>query len=464
MIGGGRIVTPDKVLDPGWVVVRNGVIEAVDCVPPDTDTGPTTACRPTTEPLTDIAGCRLLPGFVDLHCHGGGGASYVDGKTEQLAAVAAHRRRGTTTTMASLVSRPVPELIAQISRLADLVDDGLLAGIHLEGPFLSTARCGAHDAAVLCPPDCTTVGRLLDAGRGTIRMVTLAPELEGGIDAVRQITDAGAIAAIGHTDSDEAQVRAAVDAGATVATHMFNQMRPLHHRDPGPIGALLDDDRVSLELICDLILVHPTMVRIAARHAGPERTVLVTDAMSAAAFGDDIFRLGTLPVTVREGRATVDTTGALAASTLTLDTAVCNFVRACGMTVSQAATAPSERPARLLGRFGQIGAIRPGAMADFVVLDIDLRLKRVMHQGRWIEAGTGSESPSRVQGRAGPIQRLDEPVRGQPDRGRTGVGMQPHSPNGVRTPPTPVRKGWSLFAPSSVRPGGPGRPAHTFAV
>lgn len=375
VIGGGRVVTPDEVLDPGWVVVRNGVIETVGAVPPQAGSAP----------ATDIAGCWLVPGYVDLHCHGGGGASYTDSDTEQLAtAVAAHRRHGTTTTLASLVSRPVPELIEQIKRLADLVDDGLLAGIHLEGPFLSAARCGAHDATVLRPPDRTAVARLLDAGRGSVRMVTIAPELEGGTDAIRQLTDAGVIAAIGHTDADEAQIRAAVDAGATVATHLFNQMRPLHHREPGPIGALLDDDRVAVELICDLVLVHPTMVRIAARYAGPERTVLVTDAMAAAAFGDGRFKLGTLPVTVHDGRATVDGSGALAASTLTMDAAVRNFVRDCRMTVPAAVAAASERPAQLLGRPGRIGAIRAGAVADLVVLDESLHPKRVMHQGKWL--------------------------------------------------------------------------------
>ncbi|AZQ32377.1 N-acetylglucosamine-6-phosphate deacetylase [Streptomyces cyaneochromogenes] len=385
VIGGGRVVTPEGILDPGWVVVRNDVIESVHATAPQTATTAVTAGRPTTRRATDTAGCWLLPGFVDLHCHGGGGASYADGDTERLAAaVTAHRRHGTTTTLASLVSRPLPELIEQIGRLADLVDDGLLAGIHLEGPFISSARCGAHDAAVLCPPDRTAVARLLDAGRGTIRMVTIAPELEGGIDAVRQLSDAGVIAAIGHTDGDDARIRAAVDAGATVATHLFNQMPPLHHRDPGPVGALLDDDRVNVELICDLVLVHPTMVRIAARHAGPERTVLVTDAMAAAAYGDGRFMLGTLPVTVRKGRATVDGTGVLAASTLTLDAAVRNFVRDCGMTVRQAVAAASERPAHLLGQSGRIGAIQPGAAADFAVLDENLHLKRVMHQGRWI--------------------------------------------------------------------------------
>ncbi len=158
-------------------------------------------------------------------------------------------------------------------------------------------------------------------------MVTLAPELDGGVEAVRRFTDAGVIAAIGHTDATLAQVLPAVDAGATVATHLFNGMRPLHHREPGPIGALLDDERVTVELICDLVHLHPTVVRIAARHAGAGRTVLVTDAMAAAGVGDGVYSVGALRVTVRDGVPTLDGGGSLAASTLTLDAAVRNFVQ-----------------------------------------------------------------------------------------------------------------------------------------
>ncbi|HEX4701659.1 MAG TPA: N-acetylglucosamine-6-phosphate deacetylase, partial [Pseudonocardiaceae bacterium] len=336
VLQGGRIVTPTGVLEHGWLSVRDGIIDQVGTRPPDANG---------TEPATkrgayvvDLAGRWVLPGFVDIHCHGGGGASYTETNPERLAtAVAAHRRHGTTTSLASLVSSPIPTLVNQVAMLAELVDDDQFAGIHLEGPFISAARCGAHDPAVLRAPDRDSVTALLAAGKGAIRMVTLAPELDGGVEAVRRFVDAGVIVAIGHTDATLAQVLPAVDAGATVATHLFNGMRPLHHREPGPIGALLDDERVTVELICDLVHLHPTVVRIAARHAGPQRTVLVTDAMAAAGVGDGVYQVGALRVTVRDGVPTLDGGGALAASTLTLDAAVRNFVQTCGMSIVDAA-------------------------------------------------------------------------------------------------------------------------------
>lgn len=371
---GGRIVTPGGVLDEGWLTVRDGRIEAVG-------TGDLDAA----ENVVELGGAWVLPGFVDMHCHGGGGASYTETDPERLAvAVAAHRRHGTTTTMASLVSGPIPTLANQVAALRELVQEGLFAGIHLEGPFISAARCGAHDPNVLMAPDRESVEALLSVADGTIRMVTLAPELDGGVEAVRRFTDAGVIAAIGHTDATLAQVLPAVDAGATVATHLFNGMRPLHHREPGPIGALLDDERVTVELICDLVHLHPTVVRIAARHAGPARTVLVTDAMAAAGVGDGVYSVGALRVTVRDGVPTLDGGGSLAASTLTLDAAVRNFVQSCGMTMVEAARAVSGRPAELLGMPDVIGHLGAGAYADLVVLDDGLHTQRVMHRGTWV--------------------------------------------------------------------------------
>jgi len=370
---GARVVTPTGVLHPGWVSVDSGLISEIGSgSAPDPD-------------AIALDGGWLVPGFVDIHCHGGGGAAYSDPDPDRLAAaVGAHRAHGTTTTMASLVSRPVDELVEQVSTLADLVEDGLFAGIHLEGPFISAIRCGAHDPAVLRPPDRDSVTRLLKAGRGSIRMVTLAPELEGALDATRQLADAGVVVAVGHTDAIETQVLPAVEAGASVATHLFNGMRPLHHREPGPIGVLLDDERVTVELICDLVHLSPRVARLAARHAGTGRTALVTDAMAAAGVGDGEYWIGQLRVTVRDGVPTVDGSGSLAASTLTLDAAVRNFVHGCGMDMTAAVAAVSTRPAEILGRGGKLGVLTAGAAADLVDLDEDLRVRRVMRNGAWI--------------------------------------------------------------------------------
>ncbi|MGH3880350.1 MAG: N-acetylglucosamine-6-phosphate deacetylase [Actinophytocola sp.] len=375
LIAGGRVATADGVLDPGWVLVEDGSISAVGAGdPPD---------RPEHAERTEAGGAWVVPGFVDIHCHGGGGAAFTD-PAQVRHAVEAHRRHGTTTMLASLVSRPVDELVEQIAELREYVTGGLLAGIHLEGPFLSAARCGAHDPAVLRPPEAAAVDTLLAAGRGTIRMVTIAPELDGAVPAVKRLVDAGVLAAVGHTDALAEDVVPAVDAGASVATHLFNGMRPLHHREPGPIGMLLDDERVTVELICDLVHLHPTVVRLAARHVGTGRTVLITDAISAAAAGDGVYDIGGLEVTVTDGVPTLAGGGSLAGSTLTMDAAFRNLVHSCGLGVLEAVNAASTRPAELLGLGNVTGRLAPGYAADLVLLDEGLHPNAVMKSGTWV--------------------------------------------------------------------------------
>ncbi|MFC4858912.1 N-acetylglucosamine-6-phosphate deacetylase [Actinophytocola glycyrrhizae] len=376
LITGGRVATPDGVLDPGWVLVDDGTISAIGSGEPP--------ARPDAE-VTDATGSWVLPGFVDIHCHGGGGAAFTSadpGHVRQV--VDAHTAHGTTTMLASLVTRPVPELVEQVAALAELVQDGLVAGVHLEGPFLSAARCGAHDPAILRPPDPVSVDALLAAGHGAIRMVTVAPELEGAVPAVKRLVDTGVIAAIGHTDALAEDVVPAVDAGASVATHLFNGMRPLHHREPGPIGVLLDDERVTVELICDLVHLHPTVVRLAARHAGAGRTVLITDAIAAAAAGDGVYDIGGLEVNVTDGVPTLAGGGSLAGSTLTMDAAFRNLVQSCGLGVLDAVSAAATRPAELLGLGNVTGRLATGYAADVVLLDDALRPTSVMRRGEWV--------------------------------------------------------------------------------
>jgi N-acetylglucosamine-6-phosphate deacetylase len=376
LIAGGRVATPDGVLDPGWLLVEDGHIAALGAGEPPAHPEAT---------RTDAANSWVVPGFVDVHCHGGGGAAFTSADPAHVRRVVdAHTAHGTTTMLASLVTRPVPELVEQVAALADLVTDGLVAGIHLEGPFLSAARCGAHDPALLRPPDPVSVDALLAAGRGTIRMITVAPELEGAVPAVKRLVDANVLAAIGHTDALAQDVVPAVDAGATVATHLFNGMRPLHHREPGPIGVLLDDERVTVELICDLVHLHPTVVRLAARHAGAGRTVLITDAIAAAGAGDGVYDIGGLQVDVTDGVPTLADGGSLAGSTLTMDMAFRNLVQSCGLGVLDAVAAASTRPAALLGLADVTGRLAPGLRADVVLLDDALHPVSVMRGGRWV--------------------------------------------------------------------------------
>jgi N-acetylglucosamine-6-phosphate deacetylase len=360
------VATGTQVLSPGAVTVENGRILAVSDVVPDG------------APVRDG---YLVPGFVDIHTHGGGGASVVGADQESVATfVRAHRRHGTTTIVASLVSAHPEALLRDVSALAELVEDGLIAGTHLEGPWIAPQMKGAHDPTTLRPPSPDEVDAVLAAARGTVHMVTLAPELEHGMDAVRRIAAAGALPAIGHTDADWETTRAAIDAGGSVATHLFNQMRPIHHRRPGPIPALMADPRMHVELIADGIHLHPAVLAM-VRHAVPvDRIVLVTDAMAAAGQADGEYMLGDLAVTVSDGVARLVEGGALAGSTLTMDKAFRLVVQHGGFSVADAVLASATTPARLMGR-DDIGAIAVGKSADLVALDPDLRLHRVWHQG-----------------------------------------------------------------------------------
>lgn len=379
-----RIITPGRMLAPGWVrVAGDRIAEVGEGRPPAAGaTSPVVeARRPATagasRPPLHLEG-TLAPGFVDTHCHGGGGASFTTGDAEEARQVAeAHLAHGTTSLVASLVTDEVSALESHVRVLGELVDDGVLAGIHLEGPWLSRDFCGAHEPSLLLPPSPEDVDRLLAAGGASLRMVTLAPELDGAIDAVRRIVDAGVVAAVGHTDATWGQAREAIDAGATVATHLYNQIRGLHHRRPGPMAALLEDDRVWIELISDGVHVHPAMLRL-ARSAAPDRIVLVTDAMGAAAAADGDYHLGPIHVQVREGVARTPS-GAIAGSTLTMAGAVRHSV-ASGFTLEQAVDAATRAPAAALG-LTDVGVIRAGARADLVVLDEDLQVTSVVRAG-----------------------------------------------------------------------------------
>lgn len=375
IITADHVLTPEAMLAPGWVRVTGETIDAVGSGSPAPEPG---------EPRRDLGDVVLAPGFVDMHVHGGGGASFTTGDPEQAAqVVAAHRRRGTTAMMASLVTDGPAVLREHVRELAPLVRSGELLGIHLEGPCLSPLHRGAHDPDLLAPPTPAVLDSVLEAGEGGVRMVTIAVELDGGLDAVRRVVDAGVIAALGHTDATYDTALAAIDAGVSVATHLCNAMRPLNHREPGPILALLRDPHVTLELISDGVHVHPAVVSAVFAAGGP-RVALITDAMSAAAQGDGDYTLGPLAVTVRGGVARLATTRAIAGSTLTLEAAVRYAVTHAGVDLETALRAASEVPAARLART-DIGAVRAGARADLVAVTADAELAAVMSRGRWLE-------------------------------------------------------------------------------
>ena len=370
LLSADRVVLPTGAVEPGWVETAGDRIARAGGGSP-----PAVADRHLTG--------TLVPGFVDAHSHGGGGASFTSGDPGGAATVlATHRAHGTTSMMASLVTDTTERLEASVRALAPLVHAGELAGIHLEGPWLSGGHCGAHDPDLLRAPDPAEVARLLDAGDGAVRMVTLAPELEGGLDAVRLLAERGVVAALGHSDATDAVTREALDAGVRVATHLFNAMRPIHHREPGPVLALVEDDRAFVELIADGVHLHPAVLHWAAT-SSPHRFLLVTDAMAAAGAADGDYLLGPAAVEVRAGVARLASNGAIAGSTLTMDRAVRYAVRTAGLPLDAAVEAATATPARLLG-LADVGAIEPGRRADLVHLDDDLRVRAVMRCGTWL--------------------------------------------------------------------------------
>lgn len=336
-------------------------------------------------PTLDLSGHWIVPGFVDMHVHGGGGASFSAGTAEQaLTVIDTHRRHGTTTMVASTVTGELGDLAQQAGVLSELTEQGDLAGVHFEGPFISPQRCGAHDPALLRDPDPAEVRKLVDAARGSARMMTLAPERPGGLESVRMLADGGVVAAVGHTDAAYDATVAAVDAGATVATHLFNAMPGLSHRAPGPVAALLEDERVTVELINDGTHLHRAVVELAFHSAGEDRVAFITDAMGAAGMGDGRYPLGPLEVEVRDGVARLVDGGSIAGSTLTLDQAFRRAVTVDGLTVQAAVRALSTTPARLLGVADRTGSLEVGKYADLVVLDADFEIAGVMRQGEWV--------------------------------------------------------------------------------
>ncbi|PDP88319.1 N-acetylglucosamine-6-phosphate deacetylase [Glycomyces fuscus] len=366
-----RVVTPDGVHE-GWLRVENGRVAALG------SDGPVPDGR-------DLGGAWVVPGLVDTHVHGGAGHAFPEADPEGMRrTVAFNRSRGVTALVGGLVAATPEDTLRQVAALAELCDAGELAGIYLEGPFISRARCGAHDPELLRDPDTAEFDRWLEAGRGHVRMVTVAPELPGALELIGAAASSGVVTAVGHTEATYEQTLAAFDAGASVATHLYNAMRPLGHRDPGPIAAALGDERVTVELILDNVHVHPGAAGLVFGAAGPGRVSLVTDAMSATGLGDGEYTLGDLRVRVSGGEARLVESGAIASSTIVLPQAVRNAVEGLGVGVPEAVRSASSVPAAALGLEG-VGRIEVGGRADLVVLDGGLEVREVMYEGSWVE-------------------------------------------------------------------------------
>ncbi|MEO7016980.1 MAG: N-acetylglucosamine-6-phosphate deacetylase [Leifsonia sp.] len=377
VVHSARKVDADGLIDGFWFVADAGTIVATG-----SGTGWHAAAQGSGREVVDAGGHWLTPGFIDLHCHGGGGHPFDDGPEQMLAGLATHREHGTTRSLVSHVANPLAALRESLSIVADLTAaDPLVLGSHLEGPFLAPARRGAHDGAFLRDPGPEMVEELLGAARGTMRVATIAPELPNALETVGVLLEAGVVVGIGHTEADYAQATRAFEVGARLLTHAFNAMNGIHHRAPGPVVAAFENPDVTLELILDGLHVHPKVGKLAFT-AAPGRVALVTDAMAAAGAHDGDYRLGSLNVSVRDGLAVLSGTSTIAGSTLTQDVALRNAVTLVGLDPVCAVEALTLTPARALGEDHRFGRLRTGYTADAVILDHDWNVRRVYAAGR----------------------------------------------------------------------------------
>jgi len=387
----GRVVTAGTVVPDGLIAISGQRIVWVGRM----DAAPSRAW-----PTPQTVGTTLLPGLIDLHCHGGAGGSFPDGDAEGSHRAARHHLvHGTTGLVASLVTAGEPDLITALTASADLVDDGSLAGIHLEGPFLAPARCGAQDASSMRAPDARLLDRLLEAGRGHVVSMTYAAELTGAEALVTQLNARGVVPSLGHTDADVATASASLShasgnarAGRASVTHLFNGMRPFHHRDPGPVAAALTAairGEAVLELVADGVHLTDATVAMVFELVGPSAVALVTDAVSAAGRPDGRYRLGarTVIVTGAVARLLDDAgaPGALAGGTMRLIDVVRRCVHVTGVDLTVAVEAASTTPARLLGLHDR-GALAAGSRADVVAVNDDLVPVAVWSAGRRVLA------------------------------------------------------------------------------
>jgi N-acetylglucosamine-6-phosphate deacetylase len=400
-IHAGRILTPDEEISDGVIIVEGTRITALGHrdeirVPPD---------------AIDYvaAGFTVVPGFVDLHIHGAGGHDVMEGNARALDRITATvARHGTTSIVATTVSAPIDETCHSLEGIARYIrkhetqgdaapdegasgkvapdeasENGKLAaeilGIHLEGPFISSARRGVHPSNAIARPSVEILKQLLKAADGYVRIVTIAPELPGAPELIAAAVAAKLVVGLGHTDADYDQARAAIQAGARHAVHMYNAMRPFSHRDPGIIGAILTDPEVTAEVIADLVHVAGPAIQVLIGTKGFDTVLLVSDAVAATGMPDGNYRLGNFEVNVRDGVCR-NAEGKLAGSTLTLDRALRNIV-ALGVPLQDAVRMATVLPARRLGLAGKKGIIAVGADADLVALTPDLRIAGVMTRG-----------------------------------------------------------------------------------
>ncbi|MGO9936448.1 MAG: N-acetylglucosamine-6-phosphate deacetylase [Terracidiphilus sp.] len=361
----GRLWDGNGFIDRPFVTIEDGRIQSI--------ASSDSAALPQNTQVLNFPGALLAPAFFDVHFHGAAGHDVMEATPGALDTIGTFlATRGTGSFLATTVTAPLDSTLKAVAGLAKLIAKPPVAGrarpigIHLEGPFLSHAKRGVQPAAHLLAPDIATFDKLYDAAEGQVRLMTLAPELPGATELAAHATARGVRISVGHSDATATETRAAINAGAVSATHTFNAMRALDHREPGILGTVLTTDELYAELICDGIHNAPEMVKLWWRAKGPERAILITDAMSAAGMPDGEYQLGGFAVQVENGRATANRV--LAGSVLTLDRALANFVRFSGATAEQGVRLLTANPAAMTGLAERTGSVAVGQSADLVAV------------------------------------------------------------------------------------------------
>jgi len=376
-----ELLTPIEKIGDAALVLEDGVIAAVG--PRDTVSFPAHA------QIVDLGDSILTPGLIDIHIHGGGGRDVMEGSDDALAAVEGMMfRHGVTSYCPTTVTAPVDSTLSALAALGKAVERAgdkpqpgraQPLGVHLEGPFLSHARRGVHPPLQLQQVSIELFNQMWDAARGRIRMLTIAPELDGALNLVTDAAQRGVCVSLGHSNATLAQALAGVAAGARHATHTFNAMRRMDHRDPGLLGLVLTDRTMTADIIADGVHVEPVIVDLFMRAKGLDRAVLITDGISATGMPDGTYRLGSFEVQVRDGRC--ESFGKLAGSVLTLDRAVRDAAQFAGLSFQDSVRLATLNPARVLGLEHRKGVLREGADADVAVFSPEGRVRQTVVGG-----------------------------------------------------------------------------------
>ena len=376
-VTGGRLIVPDQSVEDPIVVFEDGVI---------TQIGQRADVEVPKGRQLDFPGCVLAPAFLDIHIHGSAGRDVMEGTPDAFSAIGRFlARHGVGAFLATTVTAPIDTTLRSLEGMSAAIgsdhDGARPLGIHIEGPFLSPHKKGAHPEQLLQKPSVELFDRMWQAAHGKIRLMTIAPELPGAEELISHAVRLGVRVSLGHSNADTAAARAGVRAGAVTATHTFNAMRQFDHRDPGLLGEVLANDNLFAELICDGLHVHPDAVRIYWKAKGPDRAILITDAMSAAGMPDGTYKLGELDVRVVNGKCVIgeDT---LAGSTLTLDRGVSNFAEFTGATIDDVSKLVSRNPARMTGFEAEAGSLVVGRSADITVLSANNEVVETILRGR----------------------------------------------------------------------------------